>query len=309
MRAYGIRQPSARRLDAMAPIPFLSHRRDDSQVTLHEEAAAYLSTLTTPIALILVAGPARSGKSFLANQLIGRMDGFEVRPGAYACTRGISLWPYPQYVDIGDRRTALLMLDCQAERDEETDRLFGAAAALSAAIIYSTMGSIDEAQLELLARLFSDASEAPPRSPEMSCVLPPSIATPDAPTHSHAPLFVWALRDSPLPPRDAHGKALSPSHYLERALGAAAISIDTRGQAHSRYTVSLGGGRAGALLRKLLPRRACVALPRPVADDKLLPQLHRLPPSTLRPKWRHGITELRSRLIDGISSAGGAYLP
>ena len=70
-----------------------------SSLTLSDEAAAYLGTLASPVAMVCVAGASRTGKSFLANQLLGRMDGFDVRPGMYANTRGVWLWPSAQSVD------------------------------------------------------------------------------------------------------------------------------------------------------------------------------------------------------------------
>ena len=75
----------------------------------------------------------------------------------HACTRGVWLWPAAQYVDVpcprtgAARRVALVVLDCQGVHDDEEDSLFCIAAALSSALVYSTMGAIDPTQLELVA--------------------------------------------------------------------------------------------------------------------------------------------------------------
>ena len=295
-----------------APLPLLSYER--GVLAVGDEAARYLSTLSVPTALVCVAGPTRTGKSFLANQLVAsvgashasggaiesRSGAFEVRAGLYACTSGVWLWPSPQYVDVpcarsnGEResvRVALLMLDCQGVRDEETDRLFCVAAALSCAIVYSTLGAIDEAQLELIAALFSDAT-LPPRSPTLFHPRTPPVAE-AASAYLHSPLFVWALRDFSLALRDGHGNPLSPAQYLEAALGAGAAT-DARPAAL--------GGRTGALLRRLLPRRDCVPMPRPVSDE-LLHNMARVPASALRPKWSHAVSELRTKIVDGLSAS------
>ena len=285
-----------------APIPLLSYSSRTNSITLNEDAATVLSNIQTPVALIAVAGPTRCGKSFLASQLIaGRSlsidngsGGFDVRAGLHACTRGVWLWPVPQYVEISGRRTALLILDCQGVRDDDSDRLFCVAAALSSAVIYSQLGAIDEAQLELIASLFSDSSGAKPVTPQ-PFFQSPQLEPPPPPSPQHTPVFLWALRDFSLALRDGHGSPLTPSQYLEATLGAADKSVSNGG------SPSRVGGRTGALLRRLLPRRDCVAMPRPVADEKLLPQMHRLPQSTLRPKWCHALAELRTKIIDGLA--------
>ena len=284
-----------------APIPLLSY----SAAQFHHIKRGR-RRLSTSKRRSLVVRPTRCGKSFLASQLIaGRSlsidngsGGFDVRAGLHACTRGVWLWPVPQYVEISGRRTALLILDCQGVRDDDSDRLFCVAAALSSAVIYSQLGAIDEAQLELIASLFSDSSGAKPVTPQ-PFFQSPQLEPPPPPSPQHTPVFLWALRDFSLALRDGHGSPLTPSQYLEATLGAADKSVSNGG------SPSRVGGRTGALLRRLLPRRDCVAMPRPVADEKLLPQMHRLPQSTLRPKWCHALAELRTKIIDGLAKPQG----
>ena len=102
----------------------------DGRLHVGEEAAAYLASLRGPVALICSAGTPHSGKSFLANRLLGNMDGFRVRGGSRRSdrTRCVWLWPSAQHVLAsepggGTQRVALVVLDCQGLDAEEDDEL------------------------------------------------------------------------------------------------------------------------------------------------------------------------------------------
>ncbi len=47
------------------------------------------------IAVATVAGPQRSGKSFLSNRLLKRMTGFAIGPSTMPCTKGLWIWGEP----------------------------------------------------------------------------------------------------------------------------------------------------------------------------------------------------------------------
>ena len=48
------------------------------------------------IAPVCVGGKYRSGKSFLCNQILNRMDGFKTGSTTNACTEGVWLYPQPE---------------------------------------------------------------------------------------------------------------------------------------------------------------------------------------------------------------------
>ena len=141
-------------MPALRPLSFLTHDRRSGAITVGAEASAFLSSLQAPVVLVSVAGSARTGKSFLANQILGQMDGFEAKPGLHACTRGVWLWPAVQHVNVptssGSRRVSLVVLDCQGIKDDHAeDRLFCIAAALSSVVVYNLLGVLDEIMHEL----------------------------------------------------------------------------------------------------------------------------------------------------------------
>ena len=69
-------------------LPFLSYEAG-GKVAVGVQASDYISSLDSPVLFVAIAGTSRSGKSFLANQVLGRMDGFDVKAGINACTRGV----------------------------------------------------------------------------------------------------------------------------------------------------------------------------------------------------------------------------
>ena len=60
------------------PIPFILHDEDSGRFTVSTEAMALLERTGSKkkLAVIAIAGPYRSGKSFLANRFVGKMRGF-----------------------------------------------------------------------------------------------------------------------------------------------------------------------------------------------------------------------------------------
>lgn len=63
--------------------------QEDGTYQVHDDGAALLSQLTRKIAVIVVAGTYRTGKSFLLNQLTGQKGTFSVGHTVESHTRGI----------------------------------------------------------------------------------------------------------------------------------------------------------------------------------------------------------------------------
>lgn len=50
---------------------------------------------TAKVSVVAIAGPYRTGKSFLANRLLNQSKGFEIGSTTQACTKGIWIWNKP----------------------------------------------------------------------------------------------------------------------------------------------------------------------------------------------------------------------
>lgn len=67
------------------------------------------------IAVIVVSGPFNTGKSFLANQIVGRMKAFPIRVPMGNGTRGI--WMWNKMLELSEDTDGIL-LDCQGLGDD-----------------------------------------------------------------------------------------------------------------------------------------------------------------------------------------------
>lgn len=90
------------------------------------------------VSVIGIAGPQRTGKSFLANTLINKMNGFMIGNSTLPCTKGIWIWGEPLIVDD----QAILILDTEGLhsvfRDTHIDAaILGISLLLSSVFVYN----------------------------------------------------------------------------------------------------------------------------------------------------------------------------
>lgn len=105
------------------------------------------------VAIVSIAGPYRTGKSFLANRLLNQSRGFEIGSTTQACTKGI--WMWNRAVPITED-TNMILIDTEGlastERSTNVDiKIFSLSILLSSLFIFNQMGPITENSLEDLA--------------------------------------------------------------------------------------------------------------------------------------------------------------
>lgn len=82
-----------------------NNSRQEFRIT--EEAQDFFRNLSDKKVMVVgIAGPQRTGKSFLANTLLNRMDGFKIGNTTLPCTKGIWIWGKP--IINGDKATVIL---------------------------------------------------------------------------------------------------------------------------------------------------------------------------------------------------------
>lgn len=127
----------------------------DGNLSANEESLAALTAIDGPLSVVAIAGPQRSGKSFLMNCLAeGSARStplFQVGPNVHACTKGLWMW-----VGAAPNGARTIFLDTEGlgavKASQHTDlRTFGLSVLLSSLFIFNTTGAIDEAAIKQLS--------------------------------------------------------------------------------------------------------------------------------------------------------------
>jgi len=259
--------------------------------TLCEEGKHFLECLSEdiPLAVVVVAGRYRTGKSFLLNRGLlpdaVAKKGFMTGNSIHSCTRGV--WIYPTPLSTHDNRCYVVLdtegtasLEAKAEHDA---RLIGIALSLASVFIFNSSGALDETSLSDLATLTSVAQGITAESHSMW----------------QPPELIWVLRDFALQLQGDEGEDITPKDYLERALS------------EERY----GKGGVRATLKHFFQKRTLHTMVRPCTDEAQLQNLNGLSSSFLRPEFKNqlvGFREIvklaatRPKEIGGISLNGPA---
>ncbi|POG69004.1 guanylate-binding protein [Rhizophagus irregularis DAOM 181602=DAOM 197198] len=123
------------------------------QIVLNQEALNVLRTINEPLAIISVVGSFRRGKSWFANVLHGRHDGFELGAKVEGCTRGIYMWSPPFKLESKQSdgeiiQKRVIVLDSEGIDDPKQDenwatKLFILCLVVSSTFIYNINGIVE----------------------------------------------------------------------------------------------------------------------------------------------------------------------
>ena len=157
------------------------------------------------LAVICIAGPYRSGKSFLANRILNQNSGFSIGSTTMACTKGIWMWNKP--ISINNKVDAVL-LDTEGlgstERRTNTDfRIFALSILLSSLFIYNNIGTISERTIEDLDLVSNLTDHIHVNSSSFESGVE---------FKNYFPSFMWVLRDFYHELDEGH----TPRDYMEK---------------------------------------------------------------------------------------------
>lgn len=76
-------------------LQLIGYDDETGEVYVCKEALACLRSIRTPVGVVAVCGRARTGKSFILNQLLGRSTGFKLAHSHRPCTKGLWIWSLP----------------------------------------------------------------------------------------------------------------------------------------------------------------------------------------------------------------------
>mmetsp|Transcript_52521 Transcript_52521/g.94204 ORF Transcript_52521/g.94204 Transcript_52521/m.94204 type:complete len:819 (+) Transcript_52521:72-2528(+) len=246
---------------------------------VNEDAAKVLESYgQQQVSICTVCGPYRTGKSYLLNLLLGRVQRgqsqFRVGSTTRACTEGLWMW------GVGDveEGTSLLFLDCEGFGSTDSDKtrdakLMALCMLLSSVFLLNTKGILSESLFNALSLVCHMAEHIEGGGQETS-----------------KPALLWLLRDFLLELTDEEGHALTADEYLETSLRKRLPDgVDPQRTQAAR--------EAREALLRFFPQRQCSTLVQPVIDEMKLQQLSEVPFADLRPDFRLKFQELRSKLL------------
>lgn len=281
----GSYQPEVFPDGAPAALQLISYDSDTGLVECGQEALACLRSIKTPVGVIAVTGRARTGKSYILNQLLGQSTGFKLAHSHRPCTKGLWIWSQPiKRIGPDGNPYHLVLLDSEGidaydQRAQDAVQLLSLAVLLSSTFVFNQMGPIDEAALDRLSLVTQITKHVRVRAT--------GPATDDAyELRSFTPSFLWLLRDFYLD-LEEDGHKVAPREYLETALSptpGAGPAVEAKNQIRDS-------------IKALFPDRDCYTLVRPMHDERALNHLDALEPSQLRPEFSEGVSHLLKLLL------------
>ena len=102
---------------------------------------AFLASLPREkqIKVVAIAGPYRTGKSFLMNRFMDQMTGFDIGSTVESCTKGVWIWNKPIY---DDEESFTILMDTEglhsSERTTDVDlKIFALTVLLSSSFVFN----------------------------------------------------------------------------------------------------------------------------------------------------------------------------
>jgi len=248
---------------------------------VNEDAASVLEACgQRRISVCTVCGPYRTGKSYLLNLLLGRVQRgcsqFRVGSTTRACTEGLWMWGFGDMP--GAESTSLLFLDCEGFGSTDSDKtrdakLMSLCMLLSSVFLLNTKGVLSESLFNALSLVCHMAEHIDEKGQEAS-----------------KPALVWLLRDFLLELADEEGRPITPDEYLEQCLR-------KRPPDGADAERSRAAREVREMLLRYFPHRSCTTLCQPVIDEEQLRHLSDVPFADLRAEFRGSFQELQSRLV------------
>jgi hypothetical protein len=208
-------------------LPFIEWSESAHKFIVNEDGARYLSSFEHKIAVAIVAGRYRSGKSFLMNQLVGDAGGFSVGHTIESKTKGI--WLCREAVEAetpSGERVSMLFMDSEGlgatDKNVKHDTtIFSLAALLCSTLIFNGGSVINEDSIQnlgFIANLTQHIRVRSAHGAEGASVGSGKDEDTLEDFNRFFPSFLWVLRDFGLALVDDDGSPVTADEYMEGAL-------------------------------------------------------------------------------------------
>ena len=256
-----------------------------------EEGLNILNGIKGNIAILNIVGPYRSGKSYILNLLLNRMDGFLLGSTYESCTKGVWMWDTPIRHRNEHGEFNLILLDTEgldSPNSQINNKIFVLSILLSSLLVYNTKGVIDRNAIKQLGIMTNLSSYINSNV---------SINDEDDDTmYFNSPYFVWTVRDFFL---DLVGK--TPKQYLLSSL-----EMESLRNGKNKELEDVDFIRES--IKKSFKSLDCFCLPLPVENglngmslDDTLKNLDSVDFRDLRRDFQNGIKNLFERIKRDIS--------
>ncbi|KAM5151685.1 guanylate-binding protein 7-like [Mantella aurantiaca] len=250
------------------PICLIENREgsEGTKLVVNPEAIDILSKIHQPVRVVSIVGMYRTGKSYLMNRLAGAQKGFSLGSTIQSETKGIWMWCVP-HPDNKDHVLVLLdtegLGDVDKGDDKNDSKIFALAVLLSSALVYNSMGTINQDALNKL-KMVGDITEIIKLKKDNTVDNELNFSV-------FFPIFIWAVRDFTVELK-IDGETVSADGYLEYALK---LKIPERSPENKQYNALRNP------LRKYFGKRKCFVFDMPTDSTKELKELEQLPDDRL----------------------------
>mmetsp|Transcript_3676 Transcript_3676/g.9339 ORF Transcript_3676/g.9339 Transcript_3676/m.9339 type:complete len:787 (-) Transcript_3676:103-2463(-) len=264
--------------DAPMQLVGVAREGDKWKFKVNDDAAKILESYgQRRVSVATICGPYRTGKSYLLNLLLGRIQRgeklFSVGNTTQACTQGLWMWGST----AGPDGSTMLYLDCEGFGSTDSDRtrdckLMSLCMLLSSIFVLNTKGVLNEGLFNALSLVCHLAEHMEEKGRQTS-----------------KPALIWCLRDFILNLEDESGQPISADEYLDKALQAKPLAgVDAERSRAAR--------EVRESLIKFFDQRNCVTFVQPTIDEEKLRSLPTVPYTDLRADFRKQLETLQDKL-------------
>ncbi|XP_028409814.1 guanylate-binding protein 1-like [Dendronephthya gigantea] len=257
------------------------------------EALELLKLIKSPLAILAICGPMRTGKSYILSRLLGEVDAFDL--GHTFDPKTFGIWMGTKILlgkDKNGKEQAVLLLDTEGidapgANVTQDAGILVLTILISSILIYNSQNvpyKKDLEKLDCFVRLAEGFEVKRNQEIEVGEI------------SQYFPHFIWLLRDvSLITSDDGHGGEMDPTDYIkERVL--------SRGK-------SFKAGKADEVGRAIIsffPDIECKTLPTPHSDEKVMQNIAQHT-NDLNPKFQKGVQDFMSHLIKKIQINGAKH--
>ncbi|KAM4697653.1 guanylate-binding protein 3-like [Rhinophrynus dorsalis] len=283
-----------------APVCLIENT-SDGQLLVNPEAMDILSKIRQPVVVVAIVGLYRTGKSYLLNKLAGKRRGFDLGSTIQAQTKGIWMWCVPHPTK---ENHTLVLLDTEGLGDiEKGDKkndiwIFCLSVLLSSALVYNSIGTIDQDAIEKLQFVTEITEKIKVKSSDND--------DEEAELSKHFPIFIWTVRDINLS-LELDGKSITEDEYLESALK---LKEPEKTNKIRQFNFPK------KCIRMYFKKRKCFVFDRPAADKEILQRIEKVPEEELVPSFltqtknfcKYVYNNAEVKLLDGLTQVTGSFL-